>query len=324
MSALSRLATAIDDGALTLPAGEVAVLRPGATYDMAPLAGLPVTVVQTYAPDAARWASVGLPVVRDLPAVAVAVVVVPRAKALARAMIADACAHAALVVVDGQRTDGVDALFKECRARLGDLPSIPKDHGRLFWFAATDAFADWTAPPPQMGDHGYFTTPGVFSEDGIDRGSAALVAALPAKMPGRMADFGAGWGYLAGAVLARDGVQSVDLIEAEALAIDCARLNLSDPRAAFHWADATTHAPAVPYQGIVMNPPFHTGRTADPALGRAFITAAARALTPQGQLWMVANRHLPYEATLRAAFKVVTEVGHDPAFKVFHATRPQR
>ena len=73
-----------------------------------------------------------------------------------------------------------------------------------------------------------------------------------------------------------------------------------------------------------MNPPFHTGRAADPALGIAFIAAAARALTGSGQLWMVANRHLPYEAALRDRFKTVEELGGDAAFKLFHATRPKR
>ena len=53
---------------------------------------------------------------------------------------------------------------------------------------------------------------------------------------------------------------------------------------------------------VVMNPPFHTGRTAEPGLGQAFITAAARLLAPQGQLWMVANRHLPYETALGGQF----------------------
>jgi len=73
-----------------------------------------------------------------------------------------------------------------------------------------------------------------------------------------------------------------------------------------------------------MNPPFHAGRAADPALGRAFIAAAARMLAPSGQLWMVANRHLPYEATLRETFRNVADAGGDGAFKVFHATRPLR
>ncbi|MDT9081655.1 methyltransferase, partial [Escherichia coli] len=80
-----------------------------------------------------------------------------------------------------------------------------------------------------------------------------------------------------------------------------------DPRARFTWADATQGRPG-PFDAVVMNPPFHNGRAADPALGLAFIRAAAHALTPSGTLWMVANRHLPYEAALREAFREVEEV----------------
>jgi 16S rRNA (guanine1207-N2)-methyltransferase len=52
----------------------------------------------------------------------------------------------------------------------------------------------------------------------------------------------------------------------------------------------------------VTNPPFHVVRAADPGLGRAFVEAARGMLGPRGDLWLVANRHLPYEGALRAAF----------------------
>jgi 16S rRNA (guanine1207-N2)-methyltransferase len=74
---------------------------------------------------------------------------------------------------------------------------------------------------------------------------------------------------------------------------------------------------------VVMNPPFHQGRAAQPALGVAFIQAAAAMLAPSGSLWMVANRHLPYEGALAAAFREVEEVGGTPAFKLFRATGPK-
>lgn len=321
---LTRLQTALDDGALVLPAGPVAVLRPAAGQDLAGIPRGDLRVVTTFAPDATWWAGSAVPVTPAAPPAAAAMVVVPRAKALARAMVAQACAAAPLVLVDGQRTDGTDALWREIRARIGDVPSVTKGHGRLFWFAASDAFADWAMPAPQQGPEGFFTLPGVFSEGVVDAGSALLAQALPAKLPGRMADLGAGWGYLSRAVLAREGVRSVDLIEAEALALDCARLNVTDPRAQFLWQDATAFRPERPYDGIVMNPPFHQGRAADPGIGRAFIAAAQRMLGRDGQLWLVANRHLPYEQALNAAFRTVTEIAGDRAFKVLHASRPNR
>lgn len=320
----SRLNTALDDGLLALPTGNIAVMRPSVTYDVADLPRDAVTIVHGFYPETAAWQAAGYAVTQTMLQVAVAIVVVPRAKALARAMVADACAHADLVIVDGQKTDGVDSLFKACRKSLGTLPSITKGHGRIFWFAATDVFVDWAAPPPAKGAHGFYTAPGVFSDGAVDKGSALLADALPQKLPARMGDLGAGWGYLAAPVMARDGVKSLDLIEAEALSVACAKLNVTDPRVAFHWADATAFHADAPYDGIVMNPPFHASRAADPGLGRAFIQAAARLLAPHGKLWMVANRHLPYETTMTECFRNVDIIGGNGAFKIFHATRPQR
>lgn len=319
----SRLSTALADGLISLLDGNIVIIRPDATYDAGPLPRGQVLVVQGFYPDAMAWQNAGYPVSQVLDDCAVAIVVVPRSKALARALVADACKHAQLVIVDGQKTDGADSLFKDCRKRLGDLPSLTKAHGRLFWFPATDRFDDWTAPAPEVGPEGFVTTAGVFSDGEVDKGSALLVAALPQKLPARMADLGAGWGYLSHHVLQREGVASVDLIEAEALSLDCARRNISDPRARFHWADATAFDGAG-FDGIVMNPPFHTGRAADPSLGRSFIAAAARLLTPHGKLWMVANRHLPYETTLQSCFRNVDTIGGNSAFKVFYATKPVR
>ena len=282
-------------------------------------------ISQGFYPDHAAWAAADYTVDVTPPSGA-AIVVVPRAKALARSMVARACALAGggIVVIDGAKTDGIDSLYRDVRKIVGDVPSITKAHGRLFWFAADARFTEWAAPPPAKGPDGFYTTAGVFSESGVDRGSALLAAALPLKLGGRVADLGAGWGYLSHHILRNEKVTHLDLIEAEELALDCARLNVTDPRAAFQWADATDFKPAGGYDAIVSNPPFHTSRTAEPQIGRAFIGAAAGMLQPKGQFWMVANRHLPYEDALRDRFGKVDEAGGDSAFKIFHARHPKR
>ncbi len=114
------------------------------------------------------------------------------------------------------------------------------------------------------------------------------------------------------------------MVEADYTALSCARINLPDPRAVFHWADATTWAASQPMDTVVMNPPFHTSRAADVSLGQAFIAAAARILKPNGTLWMVANRHLPYETALKDAFREGDELMGDTRFKIFRAACPSR
>ncbi len=254
-----------------------------------------------------------------------AILFLPRAKALARAQIHLACQRASgMVVVDGAKTDGVDSLLKDIRKRVSVQGSISKAHGKIFWFQSdAQAFADWAAPAAQQVD-GFETAPGVFSADGIDPASEMLRRTLPPKPGQRVADLGAGWGFLSAALLRDLGLRELHLVEADHTALTCARANVKDDRAHFHWADATTWTAAEPLDAVVMNPPFHTARAADPALGQGFIQSAARNLTRSGSLWMVANRHLPYEATLAEAFTRVEEIAGDNRFKVFHASRPRR
>jgi 16S rRNA (guanine1207-N2)-methyltransferase len=252
------------------------------------------------------------------------VVFLPRAREAARARIAEAARLTdGPLLIDGDKTAGVDGLLREIRARAQVGEVLSKAHGKVFAVTGGN-FADWAEGGPREVGGGFVTRPGVFSADGPDRGSVVLAAALPARLGPRVADLGAGWGYLARAILGRAGVAELHLIEADHAALACARINIQDPRARFHWADAATFRPEAPFDTVVTNPPFHVARAADPGLGRAFVEAARGMLGPRGDLWLVANRHLPYEGALRAAFRDVAEIGSDPAFKVFHASHPLR
>ena len=51
------------------------------------------------------------------------------------------------------------------------------------------------------------------------------------------------------------------------------------------------------------------------------IAAAAAAMRLGGRLWLVANRHLPYEAVLQEHFGEVRVVATRGGFKVFEAVR---
>lgn len=325
----TRIAYALDRGVLSLPdAGTVAVFgaRAGDGIESPDALGaLPrerLAVVTGFRPDWEHFEAQGIPVALAPPeAPALAIVRVPRARAAARGLIAQAAAAGpGGLLVDGQKTDGIDAVLRECRAagEVGEV--VAKAHGKIFAFAPGN-LPGW-ADEARTVEGGFVTRAGLFSADGPDPGSVALAAALPDDLKGEAADLGAGWGYLARRILERPGLARLHLVEAEHAALECARANVTDPRAAFHWADATRWQ-APPLDHVMTNPPFHAGRVPDPALGRAFIAAAARLLKPSGTLWLVANRHLPYEAALAAAFGEVAtrEVG---AFKLVRARRPSR
>lgn len=324
----ARLSLALDGGGLELPQkGMIAVFHPPRDADLPDLDKDRVQIIQDFKPDYDAWAARGYDVVRTVKdRYAACIICLPRAKGEARALIADACEVCdGIVVIDGQKTNGADSIMREMRARVTLQGPISKAHGKLFWISdpAADFFVDWKQGP-QMTEGGFWTAPGVFSADGVDLASALLVDALPEKLGTEVADLGAGWGFLSAHALTRKDVETLYVVEAGNMALECARRNVDDPRAQFIWDDATTWEPPHRLDTVIMNPPFHVGRAAEPQIGQAFVAAAARMLSAQGKLWMVANRHLPYEAELKTRFSHVEEVGGDARFKLFHAARPVR
>lgn len=173
--------------------------------------------------------------------------------------------------------------------------------------------------PRQIAENGLWTQPGVFSWDRLDAGTNALLQVLP-EFSGAGADFGAGIGLLALNILASKKVTRLTLVELDRRAVDAARRNVADPRAEVVWGDVR-QAELKDLDFIVSNPPFHEGGAEDKALGQAFIRAAATGLRKSGTLWLVANRHLPYEAILAESFAKVRLVGEGGGYKVFEARK---
>lgn len=327
MRGVSRLSLAVDAGDLGWPeGGRIAVFGPREGADLSALPKALTHVITGVRPDFDHFAGQGF-TCNTAPEgrYAASVVFLPRAKPLAHAMIADAAAVTdGMVIVDGVKTDGIESALNEIRKRADVSAPLSKAHGKLFWFPAGAGFEDWAAGGMTEIDGGFVTAPGVFSADGIDPASRLLADHLPVKLGATVVDLGAGWGYLSARALERDSIEVLHVVEADHAALECARRNLADPRAQLHWEDATRWSPAEKVDSVITNPPFHTGRAADPDLGRAFIRAAAGMLKPRGHLYLVANRHLPYEAEMDRHFAQVDEIAGDNRFKILQGARPAR
>lgn len=233
-----------------------------------------------------------------------------------------------LIVVAGGRDEGIASLRKRIDELVPLDGHMPKYHGIAFWFrrpAAAGAAATLRAANPALlVDRRFHTAPGMFSFDKIDNGSRLLVENLPVDLRGSVADFCAGWGYVAAEVAARSpGISRLDLYEADFASLEAAKGNVGkgtvEPR--FFWIDLLGEAVERRYDAIVMNPPFHRSRATEPEIGAGMIRAAAKALKPGGRLFMVANRQLPYEPVLAAAFSSHAEIARDGMFKIFAARR---
>jgi 16S rRNA (guanine1207-N2)-methyltransferase len=165
---------------------------------------------------------------------------------------------------------------------------------------------------------------GVFARGGFDEGTHMLLEAIQVRPGDYALDLGCGGGIV-GMLLARLApLGHVDLIDSDTAAVALARDNLSANRianAAVYAGDGLGAVPGVSYDLIASNPPFHIGRKQTTAVARDFIAGAARALRPAGRFYLVANRFLPYERAIVAAFANVREVAGDSRYKVLLATR---
>jgi 16S rRNA (guanine1207-N2)-methyltransferase len=263
----------------------------------------------------------------------------PRQRDEARALFARAIRHATpggIVLAAIANSEGARSGESDLQRLAGTQQVLSKHKCRVFWTAPIEAqvdqtlLAEWTTldEPRSIANGRFISRPGLFAWDRVDTASALLAGQLPGSLSGRVADLGAGYGYLSAEVVKRcAGVTAIDLYEAEARALEPARVNMAKAVSeCAHsvavdviWHDVTRGLPQR-YDVIVSNPPFHQGRADQPELGQAFIASAAKALNPGGSLWLVANRHLPYEAMLSTRFAQVRTLIVQNGFKVIEAS----
>ncbi|QOW24811.1 class I SAM-dependent methyltransferase [Lysobacter sp. H23M47] len=299
---------------------------------------------QSFKPDADALVRAGLTLVApdNTARYPLVLVLPPRQREELRALYARAVERVApggRVVACVSNKEGARSAQDDLRKLAGAVGDLTKNKCRVFWTAPlhvddsaasldTALQAQWLqldASRPVAGGR-FISRPGVFAWDRIDPASALLAAQLPADLAGAAADLGAGFGYLSAELLARcPSITALDLYEAEARALALARTNLgavdTTARLDYHWHDVTAGLPKQ-YDVIISNPPFHTqGSSYRPDIGRRFIAVAAEALKPGGRLWMVANRHLPYEAVLTDSFGSVRTVAQHDGFKIIEAVK---
>lgn len=234
-----------------------------------------------------------------------------------------------IIVIAGAKEDGIASLRKHLMKLGLEVGSTPKYHGIALWFARPENASDYIAKLKHdvVTVDGRFTAmPGMFSHDRIDDGSELLASRLPTDFDGNAADFGAGWGYLS-VMLAHNSPRTarIDLFEADYNALEFAKSNMleNNPKltARFFWQDLVNEPPKEKYDMIIMNPPFHSGHAAEPALGQAMIKTAAGALRSGGKLYLVANRGMPYETILAQEFRTSSEVCRNSRFKILTAQK---
>jgi len=167
--------------------------------------------------------------------------------------------------------------------------------------------------------------PSTFAEGKLDEGTRLLVEALEVRATDIALDIGCGTGYIGMHIAHIADKGHVTMVDASLVAVDAARKMVEQSgmtNAQVLASDGTQAVKAQRFDLVVTNPPFHLGGIQTTEIGERFIREAAQVLRPRGRFYLVANRFLKYEPTLRTCFHSIEEVGGNTRFKVLLATNP--
>jgi 16S rRNA (guanine1207-N2)-methyltransferase len=280
---------------------------------------------QTFFPVVDQLEKAGVKCVQSISQVKfnLAIISIPKSKKLAKHLIylATKVVPEGLIVVDGNKSNGINSIIRDLEKKMKVTNVISKAHGKTAWFETPADLEVYKDIPIKIED-GFETQAGVFSSDGVDPASKLLIQLLPRDLTGVGADLGGGWGYLSAKALETNSIRELHFIEADFTAINLAKNNLNDNRVKFYWCDALKWKAPKLLDFIIMNPPFHHLGRAMPTLGVDFIKVASRNLKKSGILWLVANRHLPYEDAIQRHFSSFSELSGSKKFKVIRAENP--
>jgi 16S rRNA (guanine1207-N2)-methyltransferase len=165
------------------------------------------------------------------------------------------------------------------------------------------------------------TDTGVFSNQGVDRGTRLLLANLPLPFEGEVLDWGAGYGPIGIVVAALSPGARVLMVEINERAAALAARNLEVNRvtnAEVLTGDALEVLGDRQFDAILSNPPIHAGK----AVVTALIRDARARLRPGGELWLVIRTKdgaKSFAALLEELFPHAERVAMRGGYRIFCA-----
>lgn len=247
----------------------------------------------------------------------------------------------AMLLVIGEKKEGIAGGVKQFAAVAGSVMKVDSARHCQVWSGTNSqplsAFSvsewlTWTDLACAGIPLSIAGLPGVFSLGRLDDGTRMLLETLAESPLGveRVLDFACGAGVI-GAWLHKfcqaAGARPirVDGSDVQAQAVYCARQTYAragcqgDIHAANGLATVEGDWPAV-----ISNPPFHTGVKTDTSMTEQFLAQVASHLAPGGELRLVANSFLPYEALMERYIGPVERLAQDRRFTVYRAILKKR
>ena len=164
----------------------------------------------------------------------------------------------------------------------------------------------------------FITDAGVFSRDGLDRGTEVLLDALP-TLSGRVLDLGCGWGAVGVALGRRWPGLDIVMTDINSRAVELARRNLTENgvKATVVQGDGFA-AVEGRFDAIVTNPPIRAGK----AVIYGLFAQARDHLKPDGALYVVIRKQQGAPSALKYLKEIYARaetVGRGSGFHVLRA-----
>lgn len=169
-----------------------------------------------------------------------------------------------------------------------------------------------------------YSRPGVFSWDHLDEATQILAEHMMVLPGASVLDLGCGSGPLGILASRLSGGGPLVMVDADVEAVRSATKSAEGAGVKNFRALPSDVAEAVideRFDLVVTNPPFHVGKQTELSVPMQFIEDAWEVLSPGGQLFLVANRTLPYETPIRRRFGNALMVHDGRRFKVLTATK---
>jgi 16S rRNA (guanine1207-N2)-methyltransferase/23S rRNA (guanine1835-N2)-methyltransferase len=181
-------------------------------------------------------------------------------------------------------------------------------------------------------DFSLYNHANVFCREQLDIGARLLLANLPHHFKGAAIDLGCGNGVLGVAMLVRHSEATLTFVDESFMAIASAKLTAEAALAPHIFANNTQfevshclqtllqhQAPKVDL--ILCNPPFHQQNVLTDEIAWQMFVDAKRMLKPNGELRIVANRHLNYHDKLQRLFGACKVLADNRKFVVLSAIK---
>ncbi|EEI6964639.1 23S rRNA (guanine(1835)-N(2))-methyltransferase RlmG [Salmonella enterica] len=170
----------------------------------------------------------------------------------------------------------------------------------------------------------------VFSRTGLDIGARFFMQHLPENLDGEIVDLGCGNGVIGLSLLAKNPQANVVFVDESPMAVDSSCLNVETnlpeafERCEFMINNALSGVEPFRFNAVFCNPPFHQKHALTDNIAWEMFHHARRCLKINGELYIVANRHLDYFHKLKKIFGNCATIATNNKFVILKAVKQGR